>query len=80
MIQRSDFELLVLALRLELGRVVGEISEDHARLAELLLAMHQHRRFAHFIDGLSKLRRALRRRAEEVVPDRLPVGADQIEH
>ncbi len=29
---------------------------------------------------VAKLRRALRRRAEEVVPDRLPVGADQIEH
>ena len=42
--------------------------------------MHQHRHFAHLVDAVAVFRLALDTGAEEIDPNRLPVGADQIEH
>jgi hypothetical protein len=42
--------------------------------------MNQDRHLAHFVDVLQIFRRALHRLTEEVDVDRLPVGADEIEH
>jgi hypothetical protein len=58
----------------------GKVEKDHARLGELLVAVPQNRRFAHFVDIAAKLRRALNARLEKIDKDRLPVGADEIEH
>ena len=44
------FEPLVLALRRKLAGMLGEIGQAHAGLAELSLAMHEHRRLAHLVD------------------------------
>ena len=44
------FEALVVAARQEFSRTLGEISQDHAGLAELLRAVNEHRRFAHLVD------------------------------
>jgi hypothetical protein len=60
--------------------VFGEISKDHARLAEFSPPVHEHRRFAHFVDAFPILRRALNALLEEVDEDRLPVGVDEIKH
>ena len=42
--------------------------------------MHEHRHLAHLVDVGPVGRRALLALDEEVDPDRLPVGADEIEH
>ncbi len=42
--------------------------------------MDEDRRFAHFIDVRAEFRCALDHCAEKIDPDRLPVGADQVEH
>ena len=73
-------ELFVFAFGLELAGASGEISQDHARLREFFLAVHEHRRFAHFVDVISKFGRALNHGTEEIDPNRLPIGANQIEH
>ena len=73
------FQLFLFTLRQIFPRPLRQIIQDHAGLAELLPAMHQHRRFAHFVDLCAVLRRA-RLAAEEFYLDRLPVGTDQIEH
>src|SRR5262245_123841 len=73
-------EALVLAFRLELARALGEVGEDHGRLAERARAVHEHRHFAHFVDVAAVFRRARLALGEEVDPDRLPVGADEVEH
>src|SRR5260370_6628620 len=70
----------VLALGAELARPVGEIGQDHAGLAELLTLMHQHRHLAHFVDLAAVLRRARLALAEEIHPEGLPVGTDEVEH
>ena len=49
-------KLLVLALRPELAGELGEIGQDHARLRELLVAVHEHRHFAHLVDFGAVLR------------------------
>jgi hypothetical protein len=49
-------------------------------LGELLAAVHQHRHLAHLVDVGAIFGRALLAFSEEIDPDRLPVGADQIEH
>ena len=79
MSQRIASSSSLLALRQELARALGQIAEDHARLAELLAAMRQHRRFAHLVDVAAIGRRA-RLALEEIDEHRLPVRADQIEH
>ena len=80
MIQRSASSCSSSPSRLELAGALGEIGEDHARLGELLGAVHQHRHFAHLVDLGAVLRRARLAALEEIDIDRLPVGADQIEH
>ena len=42
--------------------------------------MDEHRHFAHLVDVLAVFRRARHALAEEVDEDRLPVGADEVEH
>src|SRR5262245_29247722 len=74
------FELLVLALRLELARAPGEVGEAHARLTELLAAVHQHRYLAHLVDVGTIFGCPWHTLGEKVDVDGLPVGADQIEH
>ena len=49
-------------------------------MRQFFLAMNQYRRLAHFIDVGPELRCALNHRTEEIDPDRLPVGSDQVEH
>src|SRR3954452_2431356 len=73
------FELLFFALRQIFSSAARQISEDHARLGELLLAVHEHRRFAHFVDLTAILRRTCLP-LEEVDIDGLPVRANEIEH
>ena len=73
-------EPLVLALRRKLAGVLRQIGQDDARLAELAGAMHQHRHLAHLVDVGPVVGRALLALDEKVDPDRLPVGADEIEH
>jgi hypothetical protein len=51
-----------------------------ANLPELLLPVHQHRNLAHLVDLGPVFRRALLAALEEVDENRLPVGADQVEH
>jgi hypothetical protein len=74
------FEPPVVALRLEFAGQVREVGQDHARLRELLCAVHQHWHLAHLVDFGAVLRRARLAALEEVDRDRLPVGADQVEH
>jgi hypothetical protein len=49
-------------------------------LAEFFGPVNEYRRLAHFVDGAAKLRRALHSFDEKVDEDRLPIGADEIEH
>ena len=80
MIQRSASSRSSSPCGLELAGALGEIGQDHAGLGELLAAVHQHRHFAHLVDLGAVLRRARLAALEEIDVDRLPVGADQIEH
>ena len=80
MIQRSASSRSSSPSGLNLPDALGEIGQDHAGLAELLVAVHQHRHFAHLVDFGAVLRRARLAALEEVDIDRLPVGADQVEH
>ena len=56
----QGLQLFVLALRFELAGVLGEVSQDHARLGELFPSVHQYRHFAHFVDVVAVLWLALR--------------------
>src|SRR3954469_6766580 len=73
-------ETLVLAIGPELARPVGKVGQDHAGLAELLVAVDEYGRLAHLVDIGAVLRRTLLPLGKEVDPDRLPVGANEIEH
>src|SRR3954463_11325976 len=73
-------ETLVLAIGPELARPVGKVGQDHAGLAELLVAVHEYGRLAHLVDIGAVLRRTLLPLGKEVDPDRLPVGANKVEH
>ena len=73
-------EIFVLTLGAELSGPLGKIGQDHAGLAELLALMRQHRHLAHLVHVGAILRRARFALAEEIDPDRLPVGADEVEH
>jgi len=74
------FKPCVLARRLEPAGPFGEIAEDHRGLTELSCAMGQHWHFAHLIDFGTIFRRACLAALEEIDKDRLPVGADKVEH
>src|SRR5262249_24901298 len=74
------FQPLILSVRHEFSRVLGEIGEYHAGLAQLLCPVNQHWRLAHFVDVFPVLRRALNASFEKVDENRLPVSDDQIEH
>jgi hypothetical protein len=63
-----------------LSRLLRQIGQDDARLAECAVAMNQHRHFTHLVDVRAILRAALLALDEEVDEDRRPVGADEIEH
>src|SRR5262249_13854509 len=70
---------LIFALRFESTGPFGEIAEDYSGLAELLGAVRQYRRFPHLVDLGTIFRRASFT-FEEIDENRLPVGADQVEH
>jgi hypothetical protein len=74
-----DFQLLFGAARQKFPRTFGEISQDHAGLAELFAPVDEHGSLAHFVDRFAILRRA-RCAVEEIDEDRLPIGADETKH
>src|SRR5579884_2051397 len=71
---------VIVAARQEATRPLGQICQDHARLAELLVGMDQNRHFAHLVDGLPVLGRALHALAEKIDKDGFPIRADEVEH
>src|SRR5688572_348053 len=71
----QHFELV---FSLELAEVIGEVVQDHPRLAQALAAVFKHRRFGHLVDvravlGLPRLA------VEEVDEARLPFGAAELQ-
>ena len=65
-IAASDWLLWAIAAPIAMTIAYGGMDED--------------RRFAHFIDVRAEFGCALDHRAEKIDPDRLPIGADQVEH
>ena len=76
----ESFEFFVLVLRFEFSGALGEVGEDDARLREFPFSMNEYRHFTHFIDIGPEFRCALGHGTKKIDPDRLPVGADQVEH
>jgi hypothetical protein len=74
------FKLFVLVLRFEFSGAPGEVGEDDARLRELPFFVNEYRHLTHFVDVGPEFRRALSHGTKKIDPDRLPVGADQVEH
>src|SRR5439155_2017810 len=74
----QDLASLVVVAAGEFAEVGGKVMQDHARLAEALAAMLEHRHLAHFVDRAVLGRAGLA--AEEIHPPRLPLRSAQVEH
>src|SRR5689334_18502723 len=70
----------IFGFRFETASAFGQVGENYSRLAELPGAVCENRDLAHFIDLGPVFRRPRFAALEEIDKDRLPIGANQIEH
>src|SRR5262249_52606311 len=73
-------EALLFAARQKLSGALRQIGENDARLGQLSVAMGEHRDLAHFVDLAAVLGGPRLALDEEIDEDRLPFGADEVEH